>query len=136
MDLTPTIAVHMTAALGALATGPVALWARRAGQQRPVLHRAFGYAWVTFMLVTALSAVFIRDHALPNIGGYTPIHLLVPVTLASLAAAFHQLAKGNVRGHRLVMQNLYLGACIVAGAFTLLPNRMLGRLVWGSLGLA
>jgi len=30
MQMTPLIAVHMTAALGAIATGPLALWARRA----------------------------------------------------------------------------------------------------------
>jgi uncharacterized membrane protein len=34
------------------------------------------------------------------------------------------------------MQNLYFSACIVAGAFTLLPNRYLGRLLWTSVGLA
>jgi uncharacterized membrane protein len=135
MELTPVIAVHMTAALGALATGPVALWARRGRLQRPKLHRAFGYAWVTLMLVTAISAMFIRDFALPNVAGYTPIHLLVPVTLAGLFGAFYKLARGNVRGHRLVMQNLYFGACVVAGAFTLLPGRYLGRMLWGSVGL-
>lgn len=53
MQLTPIVAVHMTAALGALATGPVALWARRSRTQHPKLHRAFGYAWVTLMIVTA-----------------------------------------------------------------------------------
>lgn len=136
MQLTPLIAVHMTAALGAVLTGPVALWARRGRTQRPKLHRAFGYAWVTLMVVTAVSAIFIRDYSLPNIAGYTPIHLLVPITLASLFGAFWHLARGNVAGHRWVMQKLYFGACVVAGAFTLLPQRYLGRLVWGSLGLA
>ena len=34
MEMNPVIAVHMTAALGALATGPVALWARRPGAAR------------------------------------------------------------------------------------------------------
>jgi uncharacterized membrane protein len=136
MQLTPVIAVHMTAAIAAVVTGPVALWARRGRQQRPKLHRAFGYAWVTLMLVTAISAMFIRDFSLPNIAGYTPIHLLVPVTLVSLFGAFWKLAKGNIAGHRVVMQRLYFSACIVAGAFTLLPQRYLGRLVWGSLGLA
>jgi uncharacterized membrane protein len=86
MQLTPLIAVHMTAALGALVTGPVALWARRGRLQRPRLHRAFGYAWVTLMLATALSAIFIRDRSLPNLAGYTPIHLLIPVTLAACSA--------------------------------------------------
>ena len=136
MELTPVIAVHMTAALGALATGPVALWARRAGAQRPKLHRAFGYAWVTLMLVTALSALFIRDFRLPNLAGYTPIHLLVPVTLISLFGAFYKLAQGNIAGHRMVMRNLYLGACVTAGLFTLLPNRYLGRMLWSAVGLA
>lgn len=42
MQFTPLIAVHMTAALGAVALGPVALWARKGTTQRPKLHRAFG----------------------------------------------------------------------------------------------
>ena len=34
------------------------------------------------------------------------------------------------------MQRLYVGACLVAGAFTLLPGRFLGQLVLGQwLGL-
>jgi uncharacterized membrane protein len=136
MQLTPIVAIHMTAALGALATGPIALWARRGRQQHPKLHRAFGYAWVTLMVVTAASAMFLRDRELPNLAGFTPIHLLVPVTFASLFGAFYMLAKGNIAGHRKVMQRLYFSACIVAGAFTLLPHRLLGRLLWTSVGLA
>ena len=136
MQLTPIVAVHMTAALGALATGPIALWARRSGHQHPKLHRAFGYAWVTLMVVTAVSAMFLRDRELPNLAGFTPIHLLVPVTFISLFGAFYMLAKGNIAGHRKVMQRLYFSACIVAGAFTLLPDRLLGHLLWTSVGLA
>jgi uncharacterized membrane protein len=131
MEMSPVIAVHMTAALGAVATGPVALWARKGAVQRPRLHRAFGYAWVTLMVLAAVSSIFIRDHGLPNIAGYTPIHLLVPYTLFSITMAFVYLARGNVVGHRKTMQWLYIGACVIAGAFTLLPNRYLGRLIWG-----
>ena len=104
MQLTPVIAIHMTAALGALVTGPIALWARKGAAQRPRLHRAFGYAWVTLMLATAISALFIRDFSLPNLAGYTPIHLLVPVTLFGLFGAFWFLAKKNIVGHRKTMQ--------------------------------
>lgn len=135
MQLTPLIAVHLSAALGALAIGPVALWARSAGTPRPRLHRAFGYAWVTLMVATAGTALFIRDYSLPNIGGYTPIHLLVPVTFAALFGAFRKLAQRDFAGHRWVMRQLYFWACIVAGALTLLPQRYLGQVVWGSLGL-
>lgn len=135
MELTPLIAVHATAALGAVALGPVALWARRGPVQRPRLHRAFGYAWVTLMVMAAVSSLFIRDFSLPNLAGYTPIHLLIPVTLGSLTVAFVALARGQIAVHRRTMQSLYIGACLVAGAFTLLPGRLMGRLVWGGLGL-
>lgn len=136
MQISPAIAVHMTAAIGALALGPFALWARLGRTQRPRLHRALGYAWVTLMLMTALSAIFIRDFRLPNIGGYTPIHLLVPAVLGGIGLAFWRLARRNVPGHRLAMQVTYFSACIVAGGFTLLPDRYLGQLIWGQwLGL-
>ena len=136
MDMSPTIAIHISAALGAVASGPVALWARRSGAQRPRLHRAFGYAWVTLMLVAATSGIFIRDFRLPNINGFTLIHLLIPVVYSMLVLAFWFLARGNITGHRKTMQGLYVGACLVAGVFTLLPGRFLGNLVLGQwLGL-
>lgn len=131
MQMTPVIAIHLSASLAALVIGPVALWARRRGAQRPVLHRAAGYGWTTLMLMSAVSAMFIRDFGLPNIAGYTPIHLLVPFTLVNLAAAFWFLARRNIAAHRRTMILLYLGACVGAGVFTLLPNRFLGQLVWG-----
>ncbi len=55
----------------------------------------------------------------------------MPLTLAGLVQAFRQLLRGNVAGHRKTMLGLYLGACVGAGAFTLLPQRYLGQLVWG-----
>lgn len=136
MQMTALIAIHTSAAVGALVLGPLVLWARQGRRQRPRLHRAFGYAWVTLMLAAALSALFIRDFTLPNIAGYTPIHLLVPVTVFGLFGAFWFLAHGNIAGHRKTMRNLYIGACVVAGAFALLPGRYLGQLVLGQwLGL-
>ena len=132
MQMTPLIAVHMSAAITAVVLGPFALWARLGRITRPRLHRALGYAWVTCMIAAALSAVFIRDFGLLNFQGYTPIHLLTPVTLLSLYKAFFYLHQGNIQGHRKTMQSLYLGACIVAGAFTLLPGRYLGHLIWSN----
>lgn len=136
MNPTPLIAAHASFALGALALGPVALWARLGSMQRPRWHRAAGYAWVACMLGTAFSAVFIHDSPLPKLAGFGPIHLLIPLTLFMLWRAFAHLRRGNIAAHRAVMLQLYLGACVGAGVFTLLPNRMLGQLVWGQwLGL-
>lgn len=135
MPMSPVIAIHLAAALAAVATGPIALWARRGPHPHPRLHRAFGYAWVTLMVITAVSAIFIRDYSLPNLAGYTPIHILVPATFIGLVLAFVRLARGNIRGHRNMMRGLYFAACVTAGVFTLLPQRYLGQLVWGQLGL-
>ena len=77
-----------------------------------------------------ISALCIRDYQLPNLAGYTPIHLLVPLLFAGLLVAFGRLARRDIAGHRRAMRITYMGACLVAGAFTLLPNRYLGGLLW------
>jgi uncharacterized membrane protein len=133
VQLTPIVAVHLTCVSVATAIGPVALWARLGATQRPRLHRAFGYAWVTLMIVAAISAIFIRDASLPNIAGYTPIHLLIPFVLFNFYAAFRALAQGRIAAHRRFMVGTYIGACIVAGLFTLIPGRYLGNLLWHNL---
>ncbi len=132
MQMTLTIAIHMSTAITAVVLGPVALWARLGRTTRPRLHRALGYAWVTCMITAALSAIFIRDFQLPNAMGYTPIHLLIPLTFFSLYRAFVYLLQGNIQGHRKTMQWLYVSACLVAGAFTLVPGRYLGNLIWSN----
>ena len=132
MQLTPVIAIHMSAALAAVAIGPVVLWARKGRLQRPRLHRACGYAWVTLMVMAALSALFIRDFRFVHIAGYTPVHLLVPYTLVGLARAFWALANGQIALHQKLMTRTCIGACLVAGAFTLLPSRYLGQLLWSN----
>ena len=53
-----------------------------------------------------------------------------------LALSLHKLVAGDIGGHRKTMITLYVSACLVAGAFTLLPGRTLGQVVWGQwLGL-
>lgn len=134
--MTPVITVHLTTALAALLLGPVVIWARLGTAGSPAaqlwhrLHRVLGITWVVLMITTALSALFIRS-SLPSLAGFSPIHLLVPFTLYSLYAAFRHLRRGEIIGHKRTMIGLYTGACVVAGAFTLLPGRLLGQIVWG-----
>ena len=133
MPLTPLITFHVGSAIIATTVGPVALWARRSGHARPMLHRAAGYVFVVAMVCTALSALFIRDFKLPNLAGFTPIHLLVPLTLVGLFGAFWHLAHKRIDQHRRIMRKIYFGACITAGLFTLVPGRLLGDLLWKQL---
>src|SRR5450830_1723858 len=44
MQMTPTIAIHLSAALGALALGPVALWARATPLAAPRRGLCLGHA--------------------------------------------------------------------------------------------
>ncbi len=131
--LSPQIIIHLAAAIAAVALGPLAIWARLWGTQRPTLHRAFGYAWVTMMLITSISAIFIHSH-FPMWWHFSWIHLLIPVTLISLIAAFWFLSKGNIKAHKFTMISLYINACLITGTLTLLPgrylNQLIGRVFW------
>ncbi len=130
MSMSPLIAVHMTAAITATVIGPFAMWARSGMTKRPKLHRAFGYAWVTMMVVTAISAIFIRSGFGLNLYGFSAIHLLIPLTLGSLFFAFRSLLRGNIAAHKKSMISLYIQACLIAGFFTFVPGRYLGDLIW------
>jgi uncharacterized membrane protein len=119
----PLVLVHLLTAVGALLLGLLIL-TRRKGT---FSHRSLGWAWVALMATAALSSVFIRDYRLPNIAGYTPIHLLTVTVAVLLPLAIWRIRRGNVTGHRRMMTGLYIGGCIVAGLFALAPARLLGR---------
>jgi uncharacterized membrane protein len=128
--MNPALTIHLAAAVAAIAIGPFALWTRQGSRQRPRLHRAFGYAWVTLMVITAVSALFLHDPVIPGIYGFGPIHLLVPFVFYNLYRAFAALARGDIATHRQHMLGLYYGASVTAGVFALLPQRYLGNLLW------
>ncbi len=55
--------------------------------------------------------------------------------LGQICVGANALAMKEIEKHRKAMIGLYLGACIGAGAFTLLPSRYLGGIVWSYFGL-
>ena len=123
---TPAVIVHVVAATSALLVGPVALWVPKTSRW----HRAAGHAWVTLMAVTVVSSLFILNFSRLNLAGFTPVHLLIPVTVGGVVVAFRALAQGRIADHRQAMRSVYLGACVLAGLFTLLPGRYLGDRLW------
>ena len=122
----PAIFVHMIAAFAALLLGIVML-TRRKGDGG---HRALGWAWVVLMTTVVASSAFIRDYRMPNIAGITPIHLFTLIAAINLPIAVLAARRGNIALHRKSMRGLYIGACVVAGIFTLVPGRYIGTLVW------
>lgn len=129
----PIIFLHLVTAIGALAVG-IYLMSRRKGTAS---HRLLGWIWVALMGTTTVASAFIRDHQLPNIAGITPIHLLTLLVAINLPYAIWAIRQGRVEQHRRAMKGMFIGGCVLAGVFTLLPGRFLGHLLWHqALGIA
>ena len=119
------IQLHAYAALAAFALGIVQL----AAPKGTIPHRALGYLWLSLMLGVAVSAFWI--HEIRLWGPWSPIHLLAIYTLAMLPLGLYFARGHNVRGHQRTMLGLFFGALIIAGAFTLLPGRLMHKVVFG-----
>ncbi len=127
----PLVFFHLLTALGALLIGALVMLRRKGNAS----HRAWGWAFVVLMASTAVASGFIRDDLAPNLAGITPIHFFTVFVLVNLPRGIWFIRQGHVQAHRKTMRGLFIGGCVVAGMFTLLPGRFLGRLLWQSLGL-
>lgn len=119
-ELSPTVLVHLVAALLALAIGALNL-ARRKGTGA---HRALGWVWVALMATAALSSFWI--FGLRNGAGPSLVHLLSAWTLVALACAIYFIRRGNVRAHKAFMIGTFLGL-VGAGLGALAPGRLLAQ---------
>jgi uncharacterized membrane protein len=117
----PVVYVHLTAALAALAVGTWQLLRPKGTGS----HKLIGWSWVLLMLVVAITSLWI-----PGFLQFTWIHLFTLITLVALPLGIWRIRHGNVAGHASAMRSLYIGALLIAGAFTLLPGRLLGNLLW------
>ena len=127
MTLAPLLAapaimqVHVVAALTSLVAG-LAVLAMRKGTAR---HRLAGWVFVGGMAVTAASSAFITSN-----GSYSAIHLLSVLTIVNLPYAIIMRRHGNIVAHRSAMLWLFAGLA-VAGAFTLMPGRVMNKVAFG-----
>jgi uncharacterized membrane protein len=119
------IQLHAYAALAAFVLGAVQL----AGVKGTLQHRTLGYTWVGLMLVVALSSFWIQDMRVW--GPWSPIHLLSIFALAMLPLGVYYARHHKIRGHQATMLGLFAGALVVAGIFTLVPSRIMHRVLFG-----
>ncbi|MFY0615506.1 MAG: DUF2306 domain-containing protein [Hyphomicrobiaceae bacterium] len=131
MDVAPLlnapgiIQVHAFCAIGALLLGSVQLVRHKGG----AAHRIIGYAWVALMLVIAISSFWI--HEIDQWNGFSLIHLLSILVLISVPMAVHAVRRGNIGRHRSSMISLFWTALVITGLFTLMPGRILHRVLFG-----
>lgn len=119
------IRVHVATALLALLIGLFQLALTRGTPW----HRMMGWTWVAAMAVTAVSSFFI--HSIRLVGLWSPIHVLSVVTLISLVWAIYSARQRKWRRHGITMAALFLFGLIGAGAFTLLPGRLMHTVLFG-----
>lgn len=124
-DAPLAVKLHLATVLPAFALGTWLIFFSTKGAP---YHRRLGMIYLALMTVTAVAAFFIRSI---NRGGLSPIHLFVPLTLFSVFGALWSVRRGNIRGHRAAMLGLYFGGLLIAGGLTLLPGRLLHRIVFG-----
>jgi len=131
MDLSPLthaplpIKLHAYAALGAFVLGAVQLMGMKGTKQ----HRTLGYVWAALMLTVAISSFWV--HQIRLWGPWSPIHLLSIFTLTVLPLGLWQAHRHSVQRHRYTMIGLFCGALVIAGLFTLVPGRIMHKVVFG-----
>lgn len=114
--------LHLATVVPAFFIGGYLLWARK-GTPR---HRRLGRAYVVLMLATALLTLAMPAHIGARPGGhFGPIHLFSLVVLVNLPLAVRAARRGQVQAHRRAMLGTYLGGLLIAGAFALMPGRLL-----------
>lgn len=125
LSASPAIQVHTAAALSALVLGA---WQflRLKGM---AAHRVAGWLWFALMGLVAASSLFI--HELHWWGPWSPIHLLSLYVLAVMPGALLAARRHQVARHRHAVRALFAFALVGAGAFMLLPGRIMHAVVFG-----
>jgi uncharacterized membrane protein len=123
LDAAPAIPMHAFAAMAAFALGVVQF----AAPKGTLPHRTVGWIWIALMAIVAGSSFWINEIRL--VGPWSPIHLLSIFTLVMLPLAVLKAHTHQVGAHRRIMTSLFLGALVIAGLFTLVPGRVMHKVV-------
>ncbi|WP_270731108.1 DUF2306 domain-containing protein [Shimia sp. Alg240-R146] len=115
--------VHVVAAVVAICLAPVQIMPRRRG----AWHKRLGYCWVLAMGVTAGSSFWITGFEV--MGPFSPIHLLSVLTFLGLWSGLRAAWAGDFQGHAAAMRGMAFWALGIAGALTLLPGRIMHRVL-------
>lgn len=126
LEAAPAIPLHAFAAMAAFVLGLVQF----AAPKGTLPHRTVGWIWVLLMIAVAASSFWI--HGIRLVGPFGPIHLLSIFTLVVLPLAVWRAHTHCIADHRRMMIFIFAGALVVAGLFTLVPGRIMHRVIFGA----
>ena len=117
------IIIHVASVLPAIPLGGYLLLAPKGTP----MHKMLGKVWLILMLVTATSAIFIQSS-----GGFSFIHLFVPMTFHAAWKVVATARKGDIAGHKKHLVFTYLTALMIPGIFAfVLPGRLMNVMLLG-----
>jgi uncharacterized membrane protein len=116
------IYLHLLTVLPAFLLGTYLLL----NQKGTNIHRFLGKFYLALMLITAIIVMFMPAKVGPSfLGHFGFIHLLALVVIYCVPSAYFAARQGNIKKHQANMLGVYVGGLLVAGAFALLPGRLL-----------
>jgi uncharacterized membrane protein len=124
-----SVKVHVATVVPAFVIGAWQILLSRKGAPG---HRALGYVYLGLITFTSLDALFIHTLMPKAPLGFSPIHVLIPLTLFGAASAWLGARKHDIRRHRNAMIGVYIGGMLIAGSLTLLPGRILHAVLFGN----
>ncbi|MFT5112050.1 MAG: putative membrane protein [Parasphingorhabdus sp.] len=90
------------------------------------LHKLLGKIYMLLMLFTAIVTLFMSAGIGPTwLNHFGFIHLFSLLVLYSVPSAYFAARTGKLKQHRINMIGVYTGGILVAGAFTLMPGRLI-----------
>jgi uncharacterized membrane protein len=123
LDAPLAIQLHVATVVPAAVIGPYMFWAKKGTP----IHRLVGKIWLGLMVVAALSSFFI--HEINMFMGFSPIHLISIYVVFGAWLAISSARAHRIAAHKRQVVGLYLGGIVGAGAFTLLPGRIMNKVV-------
>ena len=95
-------------------------------------HKFLGKIYMGLMLFTAFITLFMEALVGPKfLNHFGFLHLLSLFVLYTVPTAYRAIRVGNIKLHKRKMVGLYVGALLVAGAFTLSPGRLIHTWLFG-----
>lgn len=117
------IVIHVTTVLPCVPLGAWLFLTRKGGKT----HKRLGKIWVTLMVVTAATAIFINSS-----NGFGFIHIFVPITFIGAWKTIATARAGKIREHKKHLIGMYLGALMIPGVLAyVIPGRLMGTWLIG-----
>jgi len=144
LNASPIIQVHAFAGMSALLLGAIQIVAPKG----TIPHRSFGWLWFVLIMIMLLTAPIIHGAKLQDLlgpglcyeadrslrwnGRCASIHLITIFLIFAIPFGPLLARHGQIKHHRNWMVVFWLGALIIAGAFTMDTHRIMHSVVFGA----